>query len=117
MVIFVQTHTAWTRTYTGSNTFADHHGAAHQVTARARRNKIDNIRDTFSGRACAHPEYTTLYCLPLGTQLARRSMQDLRMAIAVGQQLEAEGFAGGWEALGRWADGQVARARANPQGG
>ena len=37
-------------------------------------------------------------------------MQDLRMAIAVGQHLVAEGFAG----VDCWVDVQVARARANP---
>ena len=55
-VIFVRTHTAQTRTYTCGKKFADHHSAAHTVSARARQNKIDKVRDTFSGRACAYPE-------------------------------------------------------------
>ena len=44
--------------------------------------------------------------------------EDLRMAvpIAVGQPLEVEVLAGGREAFCGWVDGQVARARANPQG-
>jgi hypothetical protein len=54
--IFARTHTARTRTNTCDKHLSKHHSAAHTVTARARRNKIDKVRDTFSGRACAHPE-------------------------------------------------------------
>ena len=65
-VIFLQTDTAQTHTYTCSKTFADHHSAAHTVSARARLNKIDQVRDTFSGWACAHPELhqSPLHCCP-----------------------------------------------------
>jgi hypothetical protein len=54
--IFLRTHTAWARIYTGGNICSKHHGTAHTVTTRARRNKMDKVRDIFSGRACARPE-------------------------------------------------------------
>ena len=67
-VIFVRTHTAQTYTYTSHKQFADHYSAAHTLSARARRNKMDKVRDTFSGRACpcAHPELhqSPLHCCP-----------------------------------------------------
>ena len=65
--VCTDSYTARARTYTCGNTFADHHSAAHTVTARARRNKIDQERDTFSGRAwrTPTPNYTTTVTTPL----------------------------------------------------
>ena len=107
-----------THTYTCGKHFSKHHRASHTVTARARRNKIDRVRDTFiSGRACAHPELhqSPLHCCPRGH--AERPEQDLRMTITGGQQLEEGWFAG--RRAGGWVGGhqQAARAHAIPQGG
>ena len=44
--MLIRTHTARTRTYTCEKSFSEHHGAAHTVPARARRNKIDKVYAT-----------------------------------------------------------------------
>ena len=67
--IFARTHTARTRTNTCDKHLSKHHSAAHTVTARARRNKMVNVCDTFLGRACAHPE---LHQSPLHCRLTKR---------------------------------------------
>ena len=117
---------ARTRKYTCGKHFSKHHGAAHTVTARARRNKIDKVRDTFSGRAHAPthtPNYTNIHHSTVVLGHAERPVpeQYLRMTItlyggsAIGRRVvcgRAGRWMGGWAAPAR----QVSRAHAIPQG-